>query len=104
MKIGFMVKKSCLALLTACAVLVCLLLGSVKISAVSPTIIKKLQVEYMTDPIGIDVEQPVFSWQMESQERGQKQTAYQMCIRDSGYAVRPRPIGGGHRAHRRGQP
>ena len=76
MKIGFMVKKSCLALLTACAVLVCLLLGSVKISAVSPTIIKKLQVEYMTDPIGIDVEQPVFSWQMESQERGQKQTAY----------------------------
>lgn len=83
MKIGFMVKKSCLALLTACAVLVCLLLGSVKISAVSPTIIKKLQVEYMTDPIGIDVEQPVFSWQMESQERGQKQTAYRIMVSSS---------------------
>jgi len=39
-----------------------------------------LRVEYKTNPIGIDVEKPRFSWIMESDTRGQKQTAYQVLV------------------------
>ena len=40
--------------------------------------IKKLQVEYLTNPIGLDITAPRFSWQLESAERGVRQTAYQI--------------------------
>ena len=43
--------------------------------------IKKLQVEYLTNPIGLDITAPRFSWQLESAERGVRQTAYQITIR-----------------------
>ena len=33
--------------------------------------IKKLQVEYLTNPIGLDITAPRFSWQLESAERSQ---------------------------------
>ena len=36
--------------------------------------------EYLTDPLGIDVVQPRLSWKLESQWRGQKQTAYQVLV------------------------
>lgn len=41
-----------------------------------------LQVEYQTTPLGIDVEQPRFSWQMvaEDDQRGYYQTAYQIVV------------------------
>lgn len=42
--------------------------------------IKKLQVEYITNPIGLDVKTPRFSWQLHSEERGVKQTAYQITV------------------------
>ena len=42
-----------------------------------------LRVEYKTNPIGIDVEKPRFSWIMESDTRGQKQTAYQILVSTS---------------------
>lgn len=32
--------------------------------------IKKLQVEYLTNPIGLDITVPRFSWQLASAERG----------------------------------
>ena len=35
--------------------------------------VKKLQVEYLTNPIGLDITVPRFSWQLESAERGVKQ-------------------------------
>ena len=38
------------------------------------------QVEYMENPMGIDVEKPRFSWRMEADERGQCQTAYQLLV------------------------
>ena len=44
------------------------------------TAIIKLQVEYQTNPIGIDVEQPRFSWQMQSDQRGESQQAYRMLV------------------------
>lgn len=37
-----------------------------------------LRCEYWIDPLGIDVGQPRLSWVLESSERGQRQTAYQI--------------------------
>ena len=42
--------------------------------------VKKLQVEYLTHPIGLDITVPRFSWQLESAERGVKQIAYQITV------------------------
>ena len=39
-----------------------------------------MRCEYLTDPLGIDVVQPRLSWKLESQWRGQKQTAYQVLV------------------------
>ena len=42
--------------------------------------VKKLQVEYLTNPIGLDITVPRFSWQLESAERGVKQIAKQITV------------------------
>jgi alpha-L-rhamnosidase len=44
-----------------------------------------LQCEYMTDPLGIDVEIPRFSWKLSNPGhiRGQKQTGYQIMVASS---------------------
>lgn len=42
--------------------------------------IEKLRVEYRVNPLGIDADAPRFSWIMESEERGQHQTAYQILV------------------------
>ena len=39
-----------------------------------------LRCEYLADPVGIDVVPPRLSWKLESQWRGQKQTAYQVLV------------------------
>jgi len=39
-----------------------------------------LTCEYRTDPLGIDVTGPRLSWKLQSQWRGQKQTAYQILV------------------------
>ncbi len=39
-----------------------------------------LQCEYLSNPLGIDVAQPRLSWRLNSQWRGQKQTAYQIIV------------------------
>ncbi|MBP7053344.1 MAG: family 78 glycoside hydrolase catalytic domain [Phycisphaerae bacterium] len=39
-----------------------------------------LRCEYQTDPLGIDVTQPRLSWELQSQQRGQRQTAYQVLV------------------------
>ena len=44
------------------------------------TTVKNLRVEYMRNPIGIDTSAPQFSWEMESEETGQRQTAYQITV------------------------
>ena len=49
-------------------------------NASGKTEIKNLMVEYMVNPIGIDVERPRLSWQMESDVRGQHQTAYRIFL------------------------
>jgi alpha-L-rhamnosidase len=39
-----------------------------------------LRCEYRTNPLGIDITQPRLSWIVESSQRGQKQTAYQVMV------------------------
>lgn len=39
-----------------------------------------LRCEYLTDPLGIDTTQPRLSWVLESAERGEKQTSYQILV------------------------
>ena len=45
--------------------------------------ITNLTCEYLTDPLGIDVTEPQLSWQLESGQRGQKQTAYRLLVASS---------------------
>lgn len=51
-------------------------------AAANPVSIGKLKVEYAETPLGIDVEKPRFSWQMEvaDHERGYFQTGYQILV------------------------
>ncbi len=60
-----------------------LLLCSV-MQAQAAVVLGNLQVEYRAKPLGIDVRQPRFSWQMEATagERGVAQAAYQIDVRD----------------------
>ena len=46
-------------------------------------VVKNLQVEYRTNPLGIDVAQPRFGWQMAATagERGAGQAAYQLEVK-----------------------
>jgi alpha-L-rhamnosidase len=40
----------------------------------------QLRCEHLTNPLGIDAPQPRLSWILESTERGQRQTAYQILV------------------------
>ncbi|MCX6635598.1 MAG: hypothetical protein NT090_11040, partial [Acidobacteria bacterium] len=58
------------------------------IPAVSAADLTNLRCEYLTDPLGIDVEKPRLSWVIEdkgqkTEVRGQKQTAYQVLVASS---------------------
>ena len=46
-------------------------------------IISHLTCEYRVNPLGIDVLQPRLSWQMQSDQRGAHQTAYQIRVAPS---------------------
>ncbi len=43
----------------------------------------ELRSEYLVNPLGIDVAQPRFSWQLEASRRGQVQSAYQILVASS---------------------
>ncbi|MGE4542454.1 MAG: hypothetical protein AB7D35_14445, partial [Bacteroidales bacterium] len=57
-----------------------LIISSVSIEVKAATTIKDLKVEYVKNPIGIDVAKPRFSWKMESDVRGAAQAAYQILV------------------------
>ena len=42
-----------------------------------------LRCEYLENPIGIDIVKPRLSWVLESDERGQRQTSYQIIVASS---------------------
>ncbi|WP_296615424.1 alpha-L-rhamnosidase [Sphingomonas sp.] len=45
--------------------------------------IRDLRIEMRTDPLGLDVREPRFSWKLRSETRGARQTAYQLQIAGS---------------------
>jgi alpha-L-rhamnosidase len=45
--------------------------------------ITNLRCEYKINPLGVDVEKPRFSWNMEAKERGAKQSGYQLLVATS---------------------
>ncbi len=78
-------KKSALSLIMAfCMIMQVCVFQAAAISAfadtVEPTSIVNLKTENTENPIGIDVFKPRFSWQMDSNVIGQKQTAYQVIV------------------------
>ncbi len=60
-----------------------LLLSMVTISVFAKTQVTKLVCEYLENPIGIDIEKPRLSWQMNSDELNVKQKAYEIRVADS---------------------
>ena len=54
-----------------------------KDSEISETSVKYLRCEYRLNPLGIDVPRPRLSWILESNRRGQMQTAYQVLAATS---------------------
>ena len=49
----------------------------------SSVILTKLTCEYLENPSGIDVLNPRLSWQLKSDQRGQKQTVYRVLVASS---------------------
>lgn len=49
-------------------------------TAVAATSIKDFRVQHSDRPLSVEDRHPVFSWRMESDARGQKQTAYQISV------------------------
>ena len=49
-------------------------------SAEPPLSVTNLRCEYKTNPIGIDIAEPRFSWELVSSQRGTLQTAYQIRV------------------------
>ena len=44
--------------------------------------VERLRTEAVKNPVGIDVEKPMFSWRMDAgDERGVKQTAYEIAVK-----------------------
>src|SRR5262249_47310273 len=56
--------------------------GGGEAGAVSSVQVSGLLCEYLKDPLGIDTPAPRLSWALDSAERGQKQTAYQIVVSD----------------------
>ncbi|WP_375324256.1 family 78 glycoside hydrolase catalytic domain [Flagellimonas sp. GZD32] len=61
-----------------------LLFLNISILATGQISIEKLKVDYMEKPLGIDIQTPNFSWQMQSNDnkRGHQQQAYQIIVTD----------------------
>ncbi|HEX9839066.1 MAG TPA: hypothetical protein VGA72_06960, partial [Anaerolineales bacterium] len=49
--------------------------------------VSNLTCEYRINPLGIDVVQPRLSWQLESSQRGARQTAYRILVAASESAL-----------------
>jgi alpha-L-rhamnosidase len=64
-------------------------LGAPALAAGGPKQPANLKVEYLKDPLGIDVARPRFSWALSHSERGQLQSAYQVLVATSSNLLEP---------------
>ena len=53
---------------------------SFSLIAQTSTEVRRLRTEYLRNPIGIDVRTPRFSWELNSQTRGAKQSAFEIIV------------------------
>jgi len=60
-----------------------LLISCIATQASSGIQIKKLRTEMKANPVGIDIQMPRFSWQIESKKSDVNQTAYQIIVAES---------------------
>lgn len=58
----------------------CVLIVVMVVGLTRAATINDLRCEYCKDPVGIDVSNPWLSWVIQSDERGEKQTAYQVLV------------------------
>lgn len=58
----------------------CCLWAAGSLAAAAGLAPKQLRCEYLVNPLGIDESRPRLGWVVESDERGQKQTAYQVLV------------------------
>ena len=47
------------------------------------TLVKNLQCEYLSNPLGVEAEQPKLSWQLKAVQRNTMQTAYRILVADN---------------------
>jgi len=68
---------------------VCLILSQGCISKASNSLLPlELRCEYAVNPLGVDTIQPRFSWELESKQRQQMQSAYQILVASSAERLR----------------
>jgi alpha-L-rhamnosidase len=62
-----------------------LVLGAMLLTGLCPASVatKNLRCEYLGDPLGIDATSPRLSWILDSNQRGEKQSAYQVLVASS---------------------
>jgi len=63
-------------------ILFCILFCACQIGMAVPIEIDRLFCEYLLTPQSVDSYEPVLSWMLKSDQRGQKQTAYQVLVAD----------------------
>ncbi|MHC4086597.1 MAG: family 78 glycoside hydrolase catalytic domain [Planctomycetota bacterium] len=70
-------------LVTILSVTIMLAFSGCAVSTSSDVAVKKLRCEYRVNPLGIDVVKPRLSWILESDQRDQMQSAYQVLVAGS---------------------
>ncbi len=71
------------AVLVACCALGMLCPGRASAETGAGLTVDRLRCEYLADPLGIDVRAPRLSWTVASEQRRQRQTAYQILVASS---------------------
>ena len=61
--------------------------SAIPIHAAGP-VVRQLRCEYRSNPVGMDVREPRLSWVLQSDRRGERQTAYRVLVADSLSALR----------------
>src|ERR1039457_260162 len=64
-------------------ILVWFALGLVTAKVAASVGVGQLRCEYLSNPLGIDAVNPQLSWILSSDQRGEKQTAYQILVASS---------------------
>ncbi len=75
--------KKTFRFLSICTVIFLLLLIITSCTDSKKLIVSDLKCEYITNPLGVDVQQPRFSWTISSELRGVSQSAYRILVAGS---------------------